>query len=92
VVVTNTGHRAGSDVAQLYVGDPKSTGEPAEQLRGFQRVTLRPGQSTEVTLTISRSAFAWWDGKWTVTPGSYALMVGDSSASLPLTAHVEVHG
>ena len=49
--VTNTGHRAGADVAQLYVGDPASTGEPAEQLKGFQRVTLRPGETTRVTFT-----------------------------------------
>ena len=88
--VTNTGRRAGSDVAQLYVGDPAATGEPAEQLKGFQRVTLRPGQSTQVNFTVSRSDLAWWNGHWVVTPGSYALMVGDSSASLPLTAHVEV--
>jgi beta-glucosidase len=88
--VTNTGQRAGSDVAQLYVGDPAATGEPAEQLKGFQRVTLRPGQSTRVNFTVSRSDLAWWNGRWVVTPGSYALMVGDSSASLPLTAHVGV--
>jgi beta-glucosidase len=89
--VTNTGQRAGSDVAQLYVGDPAATGEPAEQLTGFQRVTLRPGQSTRVTFTVSRQDLAWWNGHWQVAPGRYALMVGDSSASLPLTAHVEVH-
>jgi beta-glucosidase len=88
--ITNTGHRAGADVAQLYVRDPTSTGEPAEQLKGFQRVTLQPGQTESVHFTVDRSAFAWWNGHWTVTPGSYSLMVGDSSASLPLTAHVEV--
>jgi len=88
--VTNTGKRAGADVAQLYVGDPASAGEPAEQLKGYQRVTLRPGQTESVHFTLDRSAFAWWDGQWTVTPGSYSLMVGDSSASLPLTAHMEV--
>jgi beta-glucosidase len=88
--VTNTGRRAGADVAQLYVGDPAATGEPAEQLKGFQRVTLRPGQTERVHFTLDRSALAWWDGHWTVTPGRYSLMVGDSSANLPLTAHVAV--
>jgi beta-glucosidase len=88
--VTNTGQRAGADVAQLYVGDPASTGEPVEQLKGYQRVTLQPGQTTRVTFTVPRSDFAWWNGHWEVTPGSYALMVGDSSASLPLVAHVAV--
>ena len=91
--VTNTGRRAGADVAQLYVADPASTGEPAEQLKGFQRVMLWPGQTRPVSFTLDRSAFAWWDEQtsgWTVTPGSYGLMVGDSSANLPLTAHVAV--
>ncbi|MGD0240887.1 MAG: glycoside hydrolase family 3 C-terminal domain-containing protein [Streptosporangiaceae bacterium] len=93
--VTNTGSRAGADVAQLYVGDPASTGEPAEQLKGFQRVTLRSGQRRAVSFTVSRNAFAWWNqetSRWTVTPGRYALMVGDSSASLPLIAHVNLGG
>jgi beta-glucosidase len=91
--VTNTGPRAGAEVAQLYVGDPASTSEPAEQLKGFQRVTLQPGQTRSVSFTIDQSAFAWWNtqsSRWTVTPGSYAFMVGDSSANLPLTAHVPV--
>jgi beta-glucosidase len=93
--ITNTGRRAGADVAQLYVGDPAQTGEPAEQLKGFQRVTLRPGQTRRVSFTLDRSAFAWWNersGGWTVSPGTYALMVGDSSANLPLIAHVTVPG
>jgi beta-glucosidase len=89
--VTNTGGRAGADVAQLYVGDPASTGEPVEQLKGFQRVTLQPGQTEQVSFTLDQSAFAWWGTSgWTVTPGSYTLMVGDSSASLPLTTQVQV--
>ncbi|HEX6523470.1 MAG TPA: glycoside hydrolase family 3 C-terminal domain-containing protein [Streptosporangiaceae bacterium] len=88
--VTNIGHLTGTDVAQLYIGDPASTGEPAEQLKGYQRVTLKPGQASVVRFTLDRSAFAWWNGQWTVTPGSYSLMVGDSSANLPLTSHVEV--
>ena len=52
--------------------------------------TLMVGETTRVTFTVDRDAFAWWDGTWRVTPGTYALMVGDSSASLPLAAHVEV--
>ena len=93
--ITDTGSRAGAEVAQLYVGDPASTGEPAEQLKGFQRVTLRPGQTKAVSFTVGRNAFAWWNqqaSRWTVTPGRYSLMVGDSSASLPLIAHVTLGG
>jgi beta-glucosidase len=91
VTITNTGHRAGADVAQLYIADPAATGEPAEQLKGYQRVTLQPGQSRRLTFTISRSDLAWWDnGRWTVAPGTYTLMAGDSSAALPLTVRVRV--
>jgi beta-glucosidase len=91
--VTNTGSRAGADVAQLYVTDPAATGEPAEQLKGFQRVTLQPGQTKLVSFTLSPRAFAWWNeqaSRWTVTHGSYALRLGDSSVNLPLTTHVEL--
>jgi beta-glucosidase len=91
--ITNKGGRAGADVAQLYVADPAATGEPAEQLKGFQRVTLAPGQTKCVTFALSRGAFAWWNprtSEWTVSPGDYGIMVGDSSASLPLTTHVPV--
>jgi beta-glucosidase len=89
--ITNTGRVAGADVVQVYVGDPAVTGEPAQQLKAFQQVTLRPGQTRTVSLTLGRRAFAWWDqsaGQWVVTPGSYTLMAGDSSANLPLTAQV----
>ena len=89
--VTNTGRRTGAEVAQLYVGDPASTGEPAEQLKGFQRVTLRAGRDDPGDLHgRPRRLRLVETAKWAVTPGTDALMVGDSSASLPLTAHVEV--
>jgi len=52
--VTNTGSRAGTDVAQLYVADPAAAGEPPHQLKGFQRVTLNPGASATVTFNRHR--------------------------------------
>lgn len=91
--VTNTGSAAGSDVAQLYVGDPASTGEPPKQLKGFQRVTLNPGASTRVTFTVGTHDFAYWNETshgWTTPAGTYQVYVGDSSWSLPLTASVTV--
>ena len=53
--VKNTGTRAGADVAQLYLGDPASTGEPARQLEGFQRVMLAPGQSEDGDVPADRA-------------------------------------
>jgi beta-glucosidase len=87
--VTNVGNRAGADVAQLYLGDPASTGEPPRQLVGFQRVELAPGQSTRVQFTITPRDTWWYDdnaGGWDQTPGLYRVYVGDSSAlaDLPL--------
>jgi beta-glucosidase len=93
VKVTNTGTRAGADVAQVYVRDPRSTGEPTEQLRAFARVELQPGQTKTARFTLDRSAFAWWrtaTRSWTVTPGSYTISVGDSSTSLPLSQRVAI--
>jgi beta-glucosidase len=91
--VTNTGTRAGAEVAQVYVADPAAAGEPPEQLRGFARVTLRPGQTKQVTITLGQHAFQVWDStaqKWTTAAGRYTISLGDSSANLPLHATVTV--
>ena len=87
--VTNTGSTSGSDVAQLYLGDPSASGEPPRQLAGFQRVNLAPGASAQVSFTITPQDMSWWDDSangWTQTEGTYGVYVGDSSAlsSLPL--------
>jgi beta-glucosidase len=87
--VTNTGKVAGSDVAQLYLGDPASAGEPPRQLKGFQKVTLRPGQSTTVRFTLNGHDLSYWDDTadgWVLPDGRYRVYVGDSSAlaNLPL--------
>ena len=88
-VVTNTGHRTGSEVAQLYLGDPAGTGEPPRQLAGFQRVSLAPGASARVSFVLTPQEESWWDDAangWTQTAGQYQVFVGDSSAlaDLPL--------
>ena len=88
-VVTNVGHRAGSEVAQLYLGGPSGTGEPPRQLAGFHRVSLAPGASARVSFVITPQAESWWDDSangWTQTAGQYQVYVGDSSAlaNLPL--------
>jgi beta-glucosidase len=87
--VTNVGHRSGAEVAQLYLGDPASTGEPPRELAGFQRVSLAPGQSARVSFVVTPQQESWWDDSangWTQSAGPYGVYVGDSSAlaDLPL--------
>lgn len=91
--VTNTGTRAGADVVQLYIGDPSASGEPPRQLKGFQKVFLQPGQTTTVHFTLSDQDGAYWDDNahgWVTPAGTYQVMVGDSSAILPLTGSFTV--
>ncbi len=87
--ITNVGHTAGADVAQLYLGDPAPAHEPPRQLVGFQKVSLAPGSSARVHFTITPRDTWWWSDAangWTQSPGTYQVYVGDSSAltNLPL--------
>jgi beta-glucosidase len=87
--VTNTGRVAGSEVAQLYLGDPAAAGEPPRQLKGFQKVTLGPGESATVHFTLGGHDLSYWDDAangWVVADGRYQVYAGDSSAlaNLPL--------
>ena len=82
VTVKNTGARAGDEVVQLYLRDPvASLSQPVRRLRGFERVTLAPGQTQRVSFTVDRSDVGFWDnrGKFVVEPGEIQLFVGDSS-------------
>jgi beta-glucosidase len=84
VDVTNTGTRAGDEVVQLYLHDPvASVSQPVRRLRGFQRVTLAPGQRRTVSFTIDRDDFGFYDnrGRFAVEPGTIELYAGDSSAA-----------
>jgi beta-glucosidase len=93
VDVTNTGRRTGAEVVQAYVSFPTAAGEPPRQLKGFDKVTLRPGQSKHVTFRLDRRAFSIWDSaadRWTTVPGKYRVAVGNSSRNLPLGGTVTV--
>jgi beta-glucosidase len=82
MTVKNTGGRAGDDVVQLYLHDPvASISQPVRRLRGFQRVTLGPGESRTATFTLDRSDFGFYDnrGKLVVEPGTIEVYGGDSS-------------
>jgi beta-glucosidase len=88
VDLDNTGRRTGDEVVQLYVRHPQSKVErPHKQLRGFQRVTLAPGERKTVRLPLRAEDLAYWDAAahaWVVEPGPVELMVGSSSADVDL--------
>ena len=91
--VTNTGSRAGADVAQLYVSDPASSGEPPKNLEGFARVSLAAGASTTVSFPVTQAKLQHWNTStngWTTDTGTYTVRVGDSAANLPLSGSLAV--
>jgi beta-glucosidase len=82
MTITNTGTRAGAEVAQVYLAAPAAAGEPPKQLKGYQKVFLNPGQAAPVTVPLDSRAFAQWDTTnhtWLITPGTYQILVGSSS-------------
>jgi beta-glucosidase len=95
VSVRNIGDRAGDEVVQLYARDEEaSLTRPVKELRGFARVSLAPGERRRVTFTLDAEQLAFVDvpGRWVVEPGTFRLMVGTSSADLPLQASLTVVG
>ena len=96
VEVTNTGARAGDEVAQLYVRHLGSkVSRPRLELRGFERVTLRPGEQRLVRFRLPSAALAYWDTTthaWVVEDGQVALDVGASSADIRQSATITVAG
>jgi beta-glucosidase len=88
VTVKNTGTRAGAEVIQLYVSDHNANVDmPVKELRGFQKVTLKPGESRDVSITIGGRAFQYWDetkGDWATSLGTRTMLVGTASDNLPL--------
>jgi beta-glucosidase len=98
VRVTNTGPRRASDVTQLYVATPDApaaAGHPGQRLAGFEKVTLEPGASREVTFTVGLPGLAFWDdraARMRVDPGRYEFRLAASSATLRSRAVVTVSG
>ncbi len=80
--MTNTGRRAGDEAVQLYVRDPvASLAQPVRRLRGFRRITLEPGESSVVTLTLGWQDLGFWTGRgdeYVVEPGAFEVHVGGS--------------
>ncbi|MGC8825054.1 MAG: glycoside hydrolase family 3 C-terminal domain-containing protein [Bacteroidales bacterium] len=94
VEVTNTGSRSGDEVVQLYIAPPASTVErPMKELKGFGRVSLNPGETKTVNITLKERDFAYWDisqNGWKVDPGKYQILIGASSKDIRLKDMIEI--
>ena len=93
--VTNTGSMEGAEVAQLYVSDPSAkVTRPERELKSFAKVQLAPGQTKQVILSLDARAFSYWDETkhgWTIDPGKFVILVGDSSENTPLHADLTIN-
>lgn len=91
--IRNTGARTGDEVVQLYLHDEYSSVTTyTKVLRGFERITLRPGESKEVSFILTPQDLGLWDihNNFTVEPGTFAVMVGASSTDIRLNGQFEI--
>lgn len=88
VAVTNTGHRAGKEVVQLYISDPASSlVRPPKELKGFQKVELQPGETKKVVFTIKERDLSFYNPYlpgWVAEPGEFEVLIGASSRDILL--------
>ena len=96
LTVTNVGERDGAEVVQLYVGFPDSVVfRPQKELKGFQKVFLKAGESKRVHIPFDDKTFRYWNvktGQWEIEEGEYLLMVGASVSDIRLSGKLWVAG
>jgi beta-glucosidase len=92
ITIRNGGARAGDEVVQLYAHDPvASVSRPIQELRGFRRVALAPGEAKRISFTLTPAQFGIWDSDhWRIEPGEIQLMVGASSADIRGRASIRI--
>jgi beta-glucosidase len=94
--VKNTGNTAGSEIVQIYVRDDESTVfRPEQELKGFSKIYLEPGEQKEVKFTLDKRSFAYYNTKindWDVESGDFTIMAGTSSRDIRLKAKVRITG
>ena len=94
--VTNVGERDGAEVAQFYIGLPDSAVfRPGKELKGFQKVFLKAGESKTVHIPFDDKTFRYWNvktGRWEVEEGEYLIMVGACVADIRLSGKLWIAG
>lgn len=94
--VKNVGSMAGKEAVQLYVREENPhAARPVRELKGFEKVSLRPGEEKEVRFVLDKRSFAYYEEKihdWYVESGAYAVEIGASSRDIRLEGSVQVQG
>ena len=91
--VTNTGNRAGAEIAEVYAALPESAGEPPKRLVGWSKVKLDAGESKEVAIEVDQEYLSIFNvdrDAWQLVPGDYTFLAGGSSQNLPLKESVNL--
>ncbi len=92
--VKNTGNREDHEIVQLYVQYPQlKVVRPLKELKGFSRVSLKPGETKKVAVPLKAEALAWWNDKtnqWEVEEGPVNILVGASSADIRLQKLLQI--
>ena len=90
--LSNTGSRSGTEIAQIYLGIPDEVIAPPKKLVDWARVTLKPGETQEITVNLDplgwERPFSYWNnqhGQWEIAPGTYQLFIGASSRDIRLS-------
>ena len=92
--IKNTGSRSGAETVQLYIRDVKSSlPRPVKELKGFQKLTLAPGEQRDITFTIDKSMLSYYDdskGEWVMEPGRFEALIGASAGDIKSKVAFEV--
>ena len=92
--IKNTGQREGKEIAQLYIRDMESSLErPYKELKGFGRVSLRPGESKKLIVKLDKRAFQFYDPvrmQWVAEPGKFEILIGNSSKDIRLKGELKL--
>lgn len=91
--ISNTGDVKGTEIAQLYLTFPEAADQPVRQLRGFDKVTLEPGETKTAIFTLHRRDMSFWDvgaQNWRLASGTYGVSVGRSSRKFEAEGEIKV--
>ena len=94
VNISNTGERDGAEVVQVYIAPPAGGAErPVKELRGFEKVAIKAGESARVSVSLPRRAFSRFDAqahRWVVDPGTWTVLIGSSSEDIRCSLPVDI--